>query len=263
MCVRAAWTSLLPTAVVLVVVLYKLPISLPGPVSRFFALLRSPFTSFLTLPEAEGILYADKTLPESDAEDAQDKLPLWRTIVLSTLSLLEAIAWAGFGAEHLVVAHRADDLKAFTTWSPFLIALSWFYSTLRLILRPQPTPSYDLFTLWLLYFIGAVLTVGTVLYDRTAYDIPFPGNGIMLVLVANLVTTAFLVLNMLSLPIAIPSKYIDPSKIASDSLVDHSLPADIRPLGHGDISRRLLLALGMGVIQLGWTCESKAVLMKM
>lgn len=231
-CVRAAWTSLLPTAVVLLVLVYKVP--LPRPLSRFFAALKSPFEHFLTLPEAEQLLYAQA----SDSDDASPavNLSLWRTVVLSMLSLLEAIAWAGFGAEHLVVAHHADDLKSFTTWSPFLIALSWLYSSLRLILRPQPTPSYDLFTLWLIHFIGALLTVGTVLYDKAAYETPFPGNGPMFVLVANLVATAFLVINMLSLPIAIPSKYIDASKI-----VRNPRCVVVRPVDNDTRERKSLL----------------------
>ncbi|KAH7104662.1 multidrug resistance-associated ABC transporter [Auriculariales sp. MPI-PUGE-AT-0066] len=174
-CVRALWTSLLPVALILGLILTLLP--LPKPISRALGWLLTPFHHFLSLPEAEVIIYGtDAKAPASSDSQPERFIPSRRRVILlDVISVGLCAGWAGFG----------------------------------------PTPSYDLLSLWLINFAAAVLSIAALLYDHAAWGVPFPNNTVLFALVANLVATATLIWGMLSLPIAIPSRNIDASKIGT------------------------------------------------
>ncbi|KAJ7315039.1 hypothetical protein DFH08DRAFT_1087067 [Mycena albidolilacea] len=90
-CVRDSWASLAPSALVLVICLsfIKPPVS----VRKFVDAVKSPFTQYLSLHEAEGIVLAEeKNIPEAHLE-VETIIPLWRTVVFMFIGLLEGLAW--------------------------------------------------------------------------------------------------------------------------------------------------------------------------
>lgn len=203
----------------LLFVVTSLPVSRPKVVSQWLAILGAPFTCFLTVKEAEALLHTDDG---AEIDEPAARPPLWRTVALSLITALEAVAWIGHGAARLVVSHGEEDLKTFTTWAPFIVAISWLYSTLRLILRSQCTPPYDVFSLFLLHWVGGVVSVGAILYDHAAWNLPLPGYVVTSAIILNLVAVSSLLVIVCTMPLQLPSKHVDASQIVcSWFLVNH------------------------------------------
>ena len=234
---------------VVALVLFQLP--LPTYVARLLRYLSTPFRRFLRLQEAVKLQHADAAnTPEP--EPAADEVTRTRnlgpshrhTIILVILALAECVAWIGFGTTSAVLASHHGELVRLTTAAPFLISATWLFSAVRLILNFKATPSYDLLALWLLNFVGAVFSVAAVLYDYIAWDVPIPGNITMLGLIGNLVVTACLLWGMLLLPVALPSEFIDATKIVRRSALPHASLLTYS-LGHENLARGLLHPLAV------------------
>ena len=82
-------------------------------------------------------------------EEVAPGVPLWRTLILSTVSLFETLLWLGIGCYTLIV--KPEDV-----WNgvrDFLVAATWLYATLRPIVRPAATAPFDLLSLFSLHLI--------------------------------------------------------------------------------------------------------------
>ncbi|TCD65592.1 hypothetical protein EIP91_002477 [Steccherinum ochraceum] len=176
----------------------------PGFVRKPIDAVKALFADFLTLPEAEALDASEKT--EAFDQDEKVPVPLWRSILLSGLALGETLAWLSIGSYVLITSDSNFD-----TWRilrPFVVAFAWFYAATRPVVRPSATPPYDLFILFLIQFVLAIVTSGGLVYDNRVLDIAYPPVWILVGHVANLVASFLLVVLILNMPLAIPSKRV-------------------------------------------------------
>ena len=197
-CVRGFWAAILPA----VFVGFVLVVSVP-PVRTLLRFAKKPLANFLPLHEAE-VLIAGQEEKSDEEEEIAPGVPLWRTLVLSTVSLVETLLWLGIGCYSLVV--NPDD-----TWNgvrDFLVATTWLYGAIRPVVRPTATAPFDLLSLYSLHLtLNSVVFLGH-LYDRYVYDIPLPTILRTVVYIINLVAVTGLLLLLFSMPLGIPSKRI-------------------------------------------------------
>jgi hypothetical protein len=193
----------------MVVVLFLLAITrIPPPIKCVMETVTSPLKNFLTLAEAETLLApVDKVVIHRDIQHT----PLWPMIVLSLIALLETLIWAATGT-YLVWLESFDPWEAVL---PYFMALSWLYACCRPTLKPTATPPYDLLVLYLTRTIFDVIVVGGVLYDKHVGNLPLPAPAILAALALNLVADLVSVLTVFSMPLCIPSAYVDPKQIVS------------------------------------------------
>jgi hypothetical protein len=200
-CIRESWASLLPAILVFILCLFSLPISLPKRVHNFLGL--TTFKPFITLHEAEAF---DASAADHEVVvgiDVGSKPPLWRTLLISTLSVVETLAWLALGTYRITAGpFHSNSLL------PFILALAWIYSSLRPILRPSSTPPYDLFSLFSVHLVMGVLMLGGVLYSHHVLDAPMPGRLYIVGLVANLVGVAVGLVVVVNIPMAVPSNRV-------------------------------------------------------
>ncbi|KAI0657587.1 multidrug resistance-associated ABC transporter [Cubamyces menziesii] len=201
-CVRASWAAVLPFVFVGLVL-----VSLVPPIPALLRFLKKPFTNFLPLPEAEALLYGDGNGGEE--REGENVVPLWRTLILSTVSLIECLLWLGIGCYSLII--NPED-----TWNgvrDFLIAVTWFYAALRPIVRPTATVPRDLFVLFALHLLlGVVTSIGHV-YDHYVYGISLPSLPATAVYAVNLLAVAGAFLVVVNMPLGIPSKHVKKEEI--------------------------------------------------
>ncbi|KAI0332194.1 multidrug resistance-associated ABC transporter [Cubamyces sp. BRFM 1775] len=203
-CVRGFWAAVLPFAFVGLVLVSAVP-----PIPALLRLLKKPFTNFLPLPEAEALIYGDEKGGEESEGERENVVPLWRTLILSTVSLIECLLWLGIGCYSLII--NPED-----TWNgarDFLIAVTWFYAALRPIVRPTAIVPRDLFVLFALHLLlGVVTTVGNV-YDHYVYAMPLPSLPLIVVYIVNIVAVAGAFLVVVNMPLGVPSKYVKKEEI--------------------------------------------------
>lgn len=213
-CVRRSWTALAPVALVFALCIVSLPV--PGPARWIIGVLKSPFNTYLTLHEAEALAASaapsDKVNEDiSYSNETLVAVPLWRTVVLSWISLLQTLVWLGVGS-FLLMDERTAVWAAIC---PMLVAASWLYATARPVLRPTATPPYDLFCLFIIQLISAILLLGGVLFDHNASGSPLPPTFVILGLVANLVAVLVLVVVVINMPVGVPSEHVKKEEIVN------------------------------------------------
>lgn len=211
-CVREFWAAVIPLTIV------RFLFALPPPFYVLFRILRKPFTNFLPLHEAEA-LDAGKDVVEQEGETSDVKL--WRTLVLSTVSLVETLLWAGIGGYSFIV--NPED-----TWNglrDLLVAATWFYATLRPVIWPTAMTPYDLFSLFTAHFLLGVVILFGRLYDQYVYGIPMPNTLRLTVYIINLVAVASVLILVLNMPMGVPSKRVKKEDIVSCSRVILSIVA--------------------------------------
>lgn len=238
-CVRELWAGVVPFAFVGIVLVSTTP-----PARFLLRTITKPFTNFLTLREAEALISGNENIPEEDRENAA---PLWRTLVLSTASLVESLFWIGLGCYSLIL-HSED------VWGgirDFLVAITWFYAALRLIIKPTATVPHDLLVL-----IGIHLVFGTIiffghLYDSYAYALPPPNTFRLTAEIVNLLAVIGMFCVILNTPLEIPSKQVEKNNIVSyiQSLW-YAENLHLYLSGHVRLSRGLHDRVGMDVVPL-------------
>ncbi|KAI0372366.1 multidrug resistance-associated ABC transporter [Pilatotrama ljubarskyi] len=199
-CVRGFWAAILPFAFVGLVLVSLIP-----PVRALFRMLKKPFTNFLPLHEAEALLSGEDQVEEEE----ENVVPLWRTLVLSTVSLIESVLWVGVGCYGLIV----NPEETWNGLADFLVAATWFYAALRPIIRPTATVPYDLLVLFGLHLVFGIVTFLGHLYDRYVYAAPLPSPLLMTVYIVNLAAVAGVFTMIMNMPLAIPSKRIKKEEI--------------------------------------------------
>lgn len=212
-CVRDFWSAIVPGAFAAFLVIVAVPLTaavirtLPGPLRKPADAVRTLFTNFLTLPEAEA-LDAGEDLSSLETTESPP-VPLWRSLVLSGLALGETLAWLSVGSYVLV----AEPLDVWGNVRPFIVAFAWFYAASRPVAKPSATPPYDIFVLFVVQFILAVITSGGLVYDNRVQDIPYPPTWILVSHVANLVVCVVLIIIILNMPLSIPSSKVNKDDI--------------------------------------------------
>lgn len=206
-CVRESWASLTPAALVIVLCIAKLPISVPLSIQNVLGV--NAFKRFLTLHEAEALDAAsDDSVDVEVAVTA--KPPLWRTLLLCAIALLESIAWLTLASYRLITTpfHPSSLL-------PYVLALPWIYASFRPVLKPVSTPPYDLFALFLVHLVGSILMLGGALYTHYVLG----GSLVAPIVLAGLSINVGCVLMglgvVVSIPIDVPSARVKVEDIVS------------------------------------------------
>lgn len=218
-CVRTTWSALLPF--IFVVIICTIPLvpkvakerlgeSVPGP-------LRGLYGNFLKLREAEALDASGENDNEHVHNDieVESTVPLWRTLVISFIALLESLLWLSVACYTFVTSPSAS-------WSgmlSILIASTWLYACIRPITLPSPTPPWDLFVLFIIHTVMGIVRLGGIYYERDVQGIPLPGTPVIVGLVFNLAALLVLLGVVVSMPLGIPSKQVKESDIVSVSLL--------------------------------------------
>lgn len=195
-CIRGTWAAILPAVLVLLFSLFSLSVKPP-------ALVRAasePFKTFITLHEAEALDLAE----ENETLQVPVTIPVWRTVVFALLGLLEALCWIGYGSYRAITS--PEDV--WDVVRPFLVSSTWLYMVARPIIKPTPTPPYDLFSLYLVHFATGVLMVGGFVYDYAVRQMPFPPKLFAAALYANLGIAALGLVVIMGMPIDVPSTFV-------------------------------------------------------
>ncbi|KAH9964209.1 hypothetical protein BC827DRAFT_56897 [Russula dissimulans] len=121
----------------------------------------------------------DKTSPRAVAKQVG---PGQRPLLLSLFALLETLVWLGIASYSVL----QDEAVPVYITSSFVIALIWLFATVRPIVRPQPTPPCDLFTLYLIFTTLELTSLSAFAYNYNAHGIPFPPRLILAAHVLNL-----------------------------------------------------------------------------
>lgn len=209
---QAVYSALVPAGFVLFVVICALPLPAPAFIRNFLAVLKSPFLPFLSVSEAEAFLHTEGELV---AYETQRKPPLWKTLTLLLIGLLETTTWLAIGSYRVVDSSDEHASELWEIWTPFVVATTWAYASIRPIARPKPTPSYDLFTLYILHFIAASIVIGRIVYDKSTLNVPYPPPIILGPACLNVAAPLLLILVVLTMPVGTPSQHVDITEIVS------------------------------------------------
>jgi hypothetical protein len=214
---RSFWGALVPAAFVFLLSVVAIP--LPTRLSTLIRPITEPFTPFLTLQEAEAldaaaIAESKAALGQGDADAVAgyvESRHFWKSLLLSWFALIETLVWLGIASFTIIQDERDPVYVA----SPFVLALTWLFATLRSIVRPKLTPPYDLFTFYLIHTVFELVSLGAFAYNHHTYGTPLPPSLILTAHILNLCVLFILVAIVLSMPLSIPSRRVEKAKIVS------------------------------------------------
>ncbi|KAJ7057932.1 hypothetical protein C8F01DRAFT_1255822 [Mycena amicta] len=203
-CVRGSWAAVAPSALLLAIFASRIHLPLPKPIRRPLDVLKSQFTPYLPLHEAEGLaLSDDKLVAEEPEVEVTASVTIWRTFVFAVIGLVECLAWLAGGSFLLITG---DSL--WNAAQRFLVASTWLYTVVRPISRPTATPPYDMFTLYGIYLVGGILQLGGYLFQYSAYGVPLPGTITLVALSLNSVAIVGLLTVIFGMPLGLPSHLV-------------------------------------------------------
>jgi hypothetical protein len=137
--------------------------------SNLIRVIKCHFTLSLSLQGAEALDVATiskskATLREvgqgepeamgSDSEQVESRL-FWKPLLLSWIALIETLICLGIASFTIIQDQRVSVA------SPFVFALTWLFATVCLIVRPMPTPPFDLFTLYLIHTVVGLVSLAS------------------------------------------------------------------------------------------------------
>ena len=205
-CVREIWGSFLPAGLVLVLCFLSIPIP------HAFDILCSPFKQYITLDEAEALDgEIDKIISRDDMGASAEKVPVWRTVVLVFVGIVQCLSWIAHGSYRL----HNDPSDIFGGLLPFLVAITWSYTIIRPITHPIATSPFDLFSIYLVLFCVGSLRIGGILFDHNVFGSPWPSTITLVALSANLLALLVLLIVVLNIRLALPSNRINKEDIVS------------------------------------------------
>ncbi|KAL1733355.1 hypothetical protein EV714DRAFT_246810 [Schizophyllum commune] len=209
-CVRGAWGAFLPAVVVLLLCVSAIP--LPAKAYRVLDTLRSPFRTFLPLHEAEAVdLAEEEEKPALPPITVQAVAPLWRTVVLTFVGLVETLCWIATASFTIIVY----DGSVWGGLISLIVAATWLYATVRPVMRPPITVPWDLFVLYCAHLIGAVLNIGGIIFDHDVYSTPLPSPVALTARILHLAAVVFLLAIVLQTPLDIPSDRVNKEDIGT------------------------------------------------
>ncbi|KAJ2929604.1 hypothetical protein H1R20_g7490, partial [Candolleomyces eurysporus] len=199
-CIRDAWSSLTPAAIVSLFILVSLLRRILANHQVVPESVKRPFRPFLTVEEAEAL--------EGDEEDfkpSTETKPTWRTVLFTVVGLLQTLVWLGLASFHFYT----DSPKKYILGGlfPLLVACSWLYTSLRPVVRPSLTPQYDVLAVYVALLCGCVLKLGGALYHSRWVPLDWIAawlNALGLVVVLSAI---------LSMPLNVPSRRVDKEEI--------------------------------------------------
>ncbi|TFY66276.1 hypothetical protein EVG20_g4808 [Dentipellis fragilis] len=210
-CVRSFWATILPAVLVFVLCF---SITFPAPI-KFRHWIATLFRLFLTLDEAEALKgstsVGDADEPEEEIRIEKTVVPLWSSLILGWVGLVETLVWLSIGSFNAI-----NNPTPINIVRPFLSAGAWFYATLRPIVRPQSTPPFDLFILYNVQLAVGVLTFGGLCYDAKIEGI-LPLRIVITAHVLNLAAVLGLLAIVFSMPLDIPNKQVDTNQVGTNS----------------------------------------------
>lgn len=197
-CIRAAWSSIIPAAVVALFVLGALlrPVL---PTAFIPELIRQPFRPFVTIEEAEALEGGDV----DDEDETHFKgttgttSSLWRTVLFVVVGLLQSLCWLGLASYHFYT--DAPKHQAAGGLFSILVATTWFYTTVRPIVRPQPTAMYDVLVVYVALLLGGLLNIGGALVHSHWERQTWVASGV------NVLAILVVLAGLLSMPLNIPT----------------------------------------------------------
>ncbi|KAF7340568.1 ABC bile acid [Mycena sanguinolenta] len=195
-CVRRTWSALFPTVLVLAFCAIKFHPPLPAPITRLVRAVQAPFKEFLTLPEAEGFLSADVDAVE---DVSRYNIPVWRP-VLVLIGAAQCVAWTGVAAFDIIT-----DNPLWAAFCAFFLSWTWLYTAVRAGTHRTATPPYDLFALYIVYFVAAVVELAGHLFEWSVDGVPLPGTAVLFGVLLNVASTLGVLLAVLSMPLNVPS----------------------------------------------------------
>lgn len=205
-CIREFWSAVLPLVLVGLTLASTLP--QPKPVRALVAAVKTPFRNFLTLPEAEALDGDDvDRVPHKNTPP----VPLWRSLVLAIVSLLETLVWLGLATYSLAIT----PIDIHHALVGFALSFVWLYAAVRPIVAPSATPPTDLLALYTLQLVMSVLLFGGILFDSSVRGYPNPAPWVLAGHVANLAAIVILLLVVFNMPLAVPSDRVEKEKIVS------------------------------------------------
>ena len=248
-CVREIWGSFLPAGLVLVLCFLSIPLP------HAFDILCSPFKPYLTLHEAEALDGdIDKISSQDDMGDSVETVPLWRTVIFVFVGIIECLSWSADGSYRLY----NDPRNVFGGVLPFLVAIAWLYTIIRLISHPITTTPFDLFSIYLTLFCVGSLRIGGILFDHHVFGLPWPSTITLVALSVNLLALLVLLIVVLNIPLALPSSRINKKDIVSNCLL-HASTTNLNNilLGLFNYARELHIALEMAYVWLDLSTYTK------
>lgn len=205
-CVRSTWAALIPTCFVFAFCAIKFHPPFPAPIRRLVRTVQAPFAQFLTLREAEGLLAPG--LEDIEEDDApQYNIPVWRPL-LAMIGLTQTVAWAGIAAFSF-----ATDARAWVGISELLVSGTWLYTAVRAATHMSATPPYDLFALYIVYCVTAIIQVAGYIFEYSVAGTPLPGRIVVAGMCANVASTLLVLLAVLTMPLNVPSRRTDVAQI--------------------------------------------------
>ena len=206
-CTRSYFQSLPPLVFIVIVLFFQIPLT-----QKLYGIIKPAFTPWLPLSEAEALLEVDSSPSVGEPSvprGSRFKPPLWRTICLSGLALVETISWLTIASYRIVLSTGGPDYRVI---SPFLSFLSWLPAVVAPVFRPTLTPPYGLFLLYLLQLVTGVFRFGAIWYDRDTLGIRVNAWNVAGT-TANLVVVLTLVSIVLRMPLNLPRNKIIEEKI--------------------------------------------------
>ena len=219
-CARSFWGALVPAAFVFLLSVVAIP--LPTRLSNLMRPIKEPFTPFLTLQEAEALdaaAIADSKaslgeVGQGDTDSVAEHVEsrhFWKSLLLSWFALIETLVWLGV-ASFSIIQNERDPVYII---SPFVLALTWLFATVRPTVRPKLTPPYDLFTLYLIHAVFELVSLSAFAYNHRAYGTSLPPSLILTAHILNLCVLFILIAIVLSMPLSVPSRMVEKAKIVS------------------------------------------------
>lgn len=206
-CIRESWAAILPAAIVLLLCISHLPVAIPVYVQNVLGV--NTFRRFLTLHEAEALNAASE-----DAVDVEivvnAKSPLWRTLLLCGIALLQSMAWLALASYRLITEPFHASLVL-----PYVLALPWLYATLRPLLKPLSTPPYDLFVLLLVHLFMGILMLGGALYTHYVLGGSLARPLVLAGLSVNIAAVLVNLVVVINIPMGAPSSRVKEADIVS------------------------------------------------
>ncbi|KAF8439690.1 multidrug resistance-associated ABC transporter [Boletus edulis BED1] len=208
-CIRISWAAFIPAVFVAALCLFSIPVPLPA----FARKLKSPLDVFLPLREAEalsagepqGAEYVPVPVPVTN-----NAVPLWRTITLAFVALVQALIWLSAGA-YILITHELD------TWTGIcavLIGSTWVYGVCKPVFWPKATAHVDLFLLYVVHFIFGVLVLAGVIYDYEVFHVPLESRIVLAGFTFNLVAILVELTLTSTMPVGLPSSRINKEDIS-------------------------------------------------
>jgi hypothetical protein len=198
-CVRRSWATLFPASVVV--------LSLVTPTLRLkclqkaFSSLTSHLSPLITLSEAEFLCTASsKTAVTTNAISVPSIRRTWRTVLLTSIALVEMLTWFGLAAFMAAVEGPMGHAAIL-----FLVtAATWAYALAASMIIPLTTLRYDLVTLMAVELLSEILVASGSLYDISIGS-PVPPSLHIVAHVLNLGAVTTILSALLTLPMNNPS----------------------------------------------------------